>query len=101
LNVVNHLTNILAATRRIFLAVLLMGAAMPIVRSAQAATPEDRCFELYNLYCHYARDRGHHHDGEIARAEFAKYQCETGRAADGLSTLDAILSRNLIPLPKE
>jgi hypothetical protein len=81
--------------------VLLSAAAALIVRSAQARTPEDRCDELFSIYFRYVEDRTHHHDGEVARADFAKYQCETGRTAEGLRTLEAILTRNLIRYPTE
>jgi hypothetical protein len=81
--------------------VLLSSAAALIVRSAQATTPEARCGELYSLYFRYVVDRTHHMDGEVARADFAKYQCESGHTAEGLRTLEAILMRNLIRYPAE
>jgi hypothetical protein len=89
------------AWRHKLVLVLLSGTAALIVRSAQATTPEDRCAELYNIYFRYVMDRDHHHDGEFARAELAKYRCDTGQTAEGLRTLEEILTRNLIHYPAE
>jgi hypothetical protein len=80
---------------------LLSAMAALIAQSAQAKTPEERCDELYNIYFRYAADRTHHHDGEVAGSALAKYQCESGRTAEGLRSLEAILTRNLLPYPKE
>jgi hypothetical protein len=81
--------------------VLLAGVAALFVRLVQAKTPEDRCDELFDIYFHYVDDRNHHLDGEVARAEFAKYQCKSGHSAEGLRTLEAILMRNQIRYPTE
>jgi len=81
--------------------VLLPAAAALIVQSAQARTPKERCDELYSIYFRYAADRTHHHDGEVAGSALAKYQCDSGHTEEGLRGLEAILTRNLLPYPKE
>lgn len=88
------------AWRHKLVPVVLSGAAALIVRSAQATTPEDRCAELYSIYFRYVWDREHHHDGEFARAELAKYRCDTGQTAEGLRILEEILTRNRVRYPE-
>ena len=88
-------------SRHILALVLLSAVAALIVPSAQARTSEDRCAELYSIYFRDVADRTNHMDGEVVRADFAKYQCESGRTAGGLLTLEAILPRNLLRYPTE
>jgi hypothetical protein len=87
--------------RRILILVCLLGVASVGAEAADAKTPAARCAELYDLYYHYVDDANHHHDGERQQAEYAKYRCAQGNTAEGLPTLEAILTRNLVAYPKE
>jgi hypothetical protein len=89
------------AWRHKLILVLLWGVTALTGRSVQAMTPEDRCAELYGIYYRYIADHNHHLDGDVARAELAKYRCENGQTADGLRTLEAILTRNRVRYPTE
>jgi hypothetical protein len=87
--------------RRMMIPVCLFVAASVCTEAADARTPAAQCAELYDLYYRYIDDINHHHDGERWKAEYAKYQCAEGNTADGLPLLEAILTRNLVPYPKE
>lgn len=68
---------------------------------AQSVRPDfSRCITLRDLLARYE----HHtslHTGQQARADLAlDRDCRDGRYRDGIATLEAMLRRGLIPMPR-
>lgn len=69
--------------------------------TAGSQSPElmARCTKLYMLWGRYEHNLVLHHTGQRAQAELALYDCENGRFDAGITELERVLRRGLIPIP--
>ena len=84
-----------------FRAMALVVSALVGATSASAESPKERCATLFEIYYRYVFDVTHHHDGDMAKAELAKYRCDNGQVAEGQRALEEVLQRNGLNYPRE
>ena len=82
------------------LLVALAGAAC--VAGCSTATPSPQlayCTQLHSHFYRYRPPLRASHAGEIARAEYAIYECRQGRYDESIATLTAMIQHNRVAVP--
>jgi hypothetical protein len=87
--------------RRLFaLAAVLAGAACIAGCSTGRPSPQlAYCTQLHSHFYRYRPLPRASHAGEIARAEYAIYECRQGRYAESIATLTAMIRRHRVAVP--
>ena len=80
--------------------VTLAGAACAVGCATTRPNPRlAYCTQLHGLYYRYRPIPRSGHDGQIAQAEYAIYQCRIGRYDEGIATLTELIQRHLVTVP--
>lgn len=57
------------------------------------------CMRLHSLFYRYRPPLRASHAGEVARADYAVYECQQGRTAEGIATLTELIERHRVAVP--
>ena len=80
--------------------VALAGAACAAGCSTARPSPQlAYCTQLHSHFYRYRPPLRASHSGEIARAEYAIYECRQGRYAESIATLTAMIKRHRVAVP--
>jgi hypothetical protein len=80
--------------------VALAGAACAAGCSTAKPSPQlAYCTQLHSHYYRYRPPIRASHTGEIARAEYAIYECRQGRTDESIATLAAMIKRHRVAVP--
>lgn len=80
--------------------VALAGVACAAGCSTAKPSPQlAYCTQLHSHFYRYRPPLRASHTGEIARAEYAIYDCRQGRCDESIATLAAMIRRNRVAVP--
>ena len=80
--------------------VALAGAACAAGCSTAKPSPQlAYCTQLHSHFYRYRPPLRASHAGEIARAEYAIYECRQGRYDESIATLTALIRRHRVAVP--